>query len=121
MTVVAIYGFTGKYSGNSEYTWNSPEPGATHKCMLFLRQESDFNEYELALAECRKYGFEEIENVRYGKLRIEVLNTNLYRGFAGFYRERFRRAARLSSIQTKTQVAPRPNNSFKPKPLRGSA
>ena len=85
MTVVLIYGFTGKYSGNSEYAWNHPEIGATHKCMLFLRQESDSSEYELAMAECRRYGFIDIENVRYGKLQIDVLNTDLYRGFAGFY------------------------------------
>ena len=85
MTIVAIYGFTGRYSGASEYDWNHPEVGATHKCMLFLRQQTDSVEYESALAECRRYGFESVENMRYGKLRVEVLNTDLYRGFAGLY------------------------------------
>ena len=95
MTVVVIYGFSGKYSGSLEYTWNHPEIGATHKCMLFLRQESDSNEYDTAMAECRKYGFIEIENVRYGKLRVEVLNTDLYRGFAGFYEGALREGSTL--------------------------
>lgn len=85
MTVVVIYGFTGKYEGNGEYEWNHPELGATHKCMLFLRQESDSSEYQAAVAECRRYGFTEIEDMRYGTLQVEVLNTDLYRGFAGFY------------------------------------
>ena len=85
MTIVAIYGFTGRYSGTSEYDWNHPEVGATHKCMLFLKQESDSGQFESAMAECRRYGFEAIENMRYGKLSVEVLNTDLYRGFSGFY------------------------------------
>ena len=85
MTVIVIYGFTGKYAGNAEYEWNHPEVGATHKCMLFLRQDSESNEYQTAVAECGRYGFTEIENMRYGTLQIEALNTDLYRGFAGFY------------------------------------
>lgn len=41
MSIVGTYGFTGRYSGTSEYEWNHPEAGATHQCMLFLRQESE--------------------------------------------------------------------------------
>lgn len=85
MTMVGIYGFTGRYSGESEYDWNPPETGATHRCMLFLRQESDEGRFDAAMAECRRFGFDTIENMRYGKLRVEVLNTDLYRGFSGFY------------------------------------
>ena len=95
MTVVVIYGFTGKYSGNAEYTWSHPEVGATHKCMLFLRQGSYSNEYQAAVAECRRYGFTDIENMRYGKLQVEVLNTDLYRGFAGFYEEALQEGSTL--------------------------
>ncbi len=95
MTVVMIYGFTGKYSGNAEYTWNHPEAGATHKCMLFLRQNSDSNEYKAAVTECRRYGFTDIENMRYGKLQVEVLNTDLYRGFAGLYEEALQEGSTL--------------------------
>lgn len=87
MTVVVIYAFTGRYSGEAEYVWNHPQVGATHKCMLFLRQSSDSNEHEAASAECRRYGFTDIEDMRYGKLQVEVLNTDLYRGFAGLYEE----------------------------------
>jgi hypothetical protein len=87
MTIVAIYGFKAQYSGDSEYEWNHPVIGATHKCMLFLRQDSDSGEFETAISECRKYGFTDIEDLRYGKLQIEVLNTDLYRGFAGFYEQ----------------------------------
>jgi hypothetical protein len=55
--------------------------------MLFLRQNLDSNEYQAAVAECQRYGFTDIEDMRYGKLQVEVLNTDLYRGFAGFYEE----------------------------------
>lgn len=85
MTIVAIYGFTGRYVGASEYDWNHPERGAAHKCMLFLRQEADLDKFESVLAECRRYGFEDIESMHYGKLSVELLNTDLYRGFSGFY------------------------------------
>ncbi|OHE83769.1 MAG: hypothetical protein A2190_03680 [Lysobacterales bacterium RIFOXYA1_FULL_69_10] len=87
MTVVMIYGFTGRYSGDPEFTWNHPDVGATHKCMLFLRQESEADDFQNAARECRRYGFIDIENLRCGKLQIDVLNTDLYRGFAGFYEE----------------------------------
>lgn len=85
MAVVMIYGFTGRYSGASEYQWNHPEPGAVHSCILFLRQESDSNDVQAATSECRRYGFTEIENMQYGKLDVDVLNADLYRGFARFY------------------------------------
>jgi hypothetical protein len=55
--------------------------------MLFLRQESESGEFESATAECHRYGFEAIENISYGKLDVEVLNTEPYRGFSGFYEE----------------------------------
>lgn len=53
--------------------------------MLFLRQESDSGEFQTAMSECRKYGFTDIEGLGYGKLQIETLNTDPYRGFAEFY------------------------------------
>lgn len=87
MNIVGIYGFTGRYSGTSEYAWNHQEAGATHQCILFLRQESDSGQFEAAMAESLRYGFEAIENMRYGKLVVEVLNTDPYRDFFGFYEE----------------------------------
>ncbi|WP_457098137.1 hypothetical protein [Lysobacter sp. P5_B9] len=87
MSVIVIYGFSGQYSGNSEYDWNHPDLGVTHKCILFLRQTADSDEYDRAEAECRRYGFAEIAFSRRGKLQVEVLNTDAFRGFAGFYQE----------------------------------
>ena len=122
MTVVMIYGFQGRFSGDSKYTWSHPDAGATHKCMLFLRQQSEACDFEAALDECGRYGFTNIENMRGGKLQIGVLNTDLYRGFAGFYEEALSSGPLWSTILTRTrQMATRPNNSFKPNPLRGSA
>jgi hypothetical protein len=85
MTVVMIYGFTGRFCGDTEYDWDHPEMDAIHKCMLFLRQDLESDDFKLAVTECRKYGFTDLENMRAGKLQIDALNTDLYRGFAGFY------------------------------------
>jgi hypothetical protein len=87
MTAVVVYGFTGQYSGPSEYDWTHPHVGDTHKCMLFLRQPEDLDAYPDAEIECRRYGFTEIQFSGCGKLQIDVLNTDAYRGFAGFYEE----------------------------------
>ena len=85
MTVVVIYGFTGTYSGSNEYEWNHPDLGARHKCMLFLRQSDDSDQSPAAVAECRRYGFTDIEGMRFGKLQIDALNTDRYRGFSAVY------------------------------------
>ncbi len=95
MTRIAIYGFSGRYSGPSVYDWEHPQVGAVHKCMLFLRQHSDTSEHDLALSECQKFGFCNVENMRFGILQIDALNTDLYRGFAGFYEEALRSGSAL--------------------------
>lgn len=95
MSIVGIFGFTGRYSGTSEYEWNHPEAGATHKCMLLLRQESESGQFESAMVECYRYGFEAIENMRYNKRVIDVLNTDPYRGFSGLYEEAFANGSTL--------------------------
>ena len=87
MSVVVVYGFSGQYSGSSEYEWSHPHLGVTHKCMLFLRQEADLDAYPDAQVECERYGFSDIQFSGCGKLQIEVLNTDAYRGFSGFYEE----------------------------------
>ena len=87
MTVVVIYGFKGKYTGNPEYEYKHPEIGDIHKGMLFISQEAESDESALAEYECKKYGFTEIQFSGHGKLQIEALNTDTYRGFAGFYEE----------------------------------
>ncbi len=87
MAVVMIYGFSDHYNGESEYQWNAPAIGNTHKCMLFLRQTEEIDNAEAAISEALKYGFSELTNLRCGRLKIEALNTGQYRGFAGFYEE----------------------------------
>jgi len=87
MVVVMIYGFTGRFSGDTEYNWNHPERNEFCKCLLFMRQDSELEELENARSECRKYGFVDVTNMRAGKLQIEALKTDLYRGFADFYEE----------------------------------
>lgn len=87
MSVIYVYGFTGIYTGSPEYDYQHPQLGATHSCMLFLRQDEDSDQFLLAEAESRKYGFGEFASARSGKLDIDVLNTDAYRGFAGFYEE----------------------------------
>ncbi|WP_416058268.1 hypothetical protein [Stenotrophomonas maltophilia] len=85
--VVMIYGFTGRYAGPSGYEWNAPEIGAHHRAMLFLRQDEARDAFDLAQAECARFGFDEIRDLRCGRLQVEALSTDAYRGFAGFYEE----------------------------------
>ena len=87
MSIVVIYGFTGTFQPGHEYDYVHPEPGATHKCLLFLAQSDDHPLEEFARSECSKYGFQEVEFSGHGQLKVDVLNTDQYRGFAGFYEE----------------------------------
>lgn len=85
MAVVMLYRLRGRYSGPSEYEWHHPAPGAIHDCLLFLRQETAQEQYSDAELESRRHGFVDLEFFGCGKLDVEVLNTDLYRGFSGFY------------------------------------
>ena len=87
MNTVFIYGFTGKYNGKPEYDYANPESHAEHKCMLFLSQENNEVSFEAASNEIVKFGFEEITNLSGNQLKVEVLNTEQYKGFTGFYEE----------------------------------
>ena len=82
-----VYGFTGRYAGTTELEWNAPEPGAVHKAMLFLRQDEARDAFDLAQAECARFGFDEISDLRCGRLQVDALNTDTYRGFSSFYEE----------------------------------
>jgi hypothetical protein len=85
--VMMIYGFSGAYSGTAEFDWKAPEVGDRHNCMLFLSQPREEDAFDDALAECARFGMGDIQNLRCGRLRVEVLNTDIYRGFACFYEE----------------------------------
>ena len=87
MSVVLVYGFTGTFIGKNEYEYSYPNLNDTHQCMLFLFQERDESDIELATNECKKYGFDIISINHGGPLNLEALNTDAYRGFSGFYEE----------------------------------
>ena len=87
MKTVFVYGFQGRYTGQAEYEYENPVIGAAHTCLLFLSQDSKEHQFEYAQLEINKYGFNEIDNLAGNPLKIEVLNTDLYRNFAAFYIE----------------------------------
>jgi len=87
MSIVVIYGFEGTFSGKAEYEYSFPEIGVQHRCMLFLMQENDELEFETASAEIGKFGFGNLSNLRGNPLKVEVLNTDSFKGFTGFYEE----------------------------------
>ena len=95
MTTVYVYGFNGRYTGSPEYEYAHPELNARHKCLLFLSQDRSASQWDLAGAECLKYGFGEYEFSRAGKLDIDALNTDAYRGFSGFYEEALEQGSAL--------------------------
>lgn len=56
MSTVYIYGFRGRYSGGGEFDWDSPAIGDVHRFLLFLAQDSDQHDFELAKAEIVRFG-----------------------------------------------------------------
>jgi hypothetical protein len=87
MSTVAVYGFEGRFEGPGEHEYRYPELGSVHKCMLFLAQKSSEESWDLAQAECQKFGFKETWSMSFGLLKPEVLNTDEYRRFAAYYEE----------------------------------
>jgi len=87
MNTVVIYGFQGTFVGENEYEYVYPKLNDTHKCMLFLSQGSEDSNIEVASKECAKFGFNIISINHGGPLKVEVLNTERYRGFTGYYEE----------------------------------
>ncbi len=85
--VVMIYGFSGRYTGNGVFEWDAPSIGARHRAMLFLLQEDERDAFDLALAECIRFGFDEIQDLRCGRMQVDALNSEAYRGFSVFYEE----------------------------------
>ena len=95
MPTVLVYGFSGEYSGESDYDWAPPEAGVRHNCMLFLRQESSRANERLAHIEIARFGFLDVAISRSGALDVEILSSSTYRGFAGFYEEALREGSAL--------------------------
>jgi hypothetical protein len=55
--------------------------------LLFISQDNEELDFENAVNEGRKYGFTDTENWVGNPLQVEVLNTEGYRRFSGFYEE----------------------------------
>lgn len=87
MPTIVVYSFEGTYTGDAEYEYQAPEPGARHRCVLFVSQEKETPDYERAVTECKKYGFAEVEFYSHGALDTEALSAPRLRGFAAFYEE----------------------------------
>lgn len=90
-----IYGFSGRYIGNVAFEWDAPSIGVRHRAMLFLLQDEERDAFDLALAECTRFGFDEIQDLRCGRMQVDALNTDAYRGFAGFYEEALKTGSAL--------------------------
>jgi len=87
MSIVVIYGFEGIFTGKAEHDYSFPEISQKHRCMLFLLQDDNELDFEAASLETVRFGFEEPSNLRGNPLKLEVLNTDSFKGFAGFYHE----------------------------------
>ncbi|WP_406665092.1 hypothetical protein [Gallaecimonas sp. GXIMD1310] len=87
MKTIILYGFEGEFVGGNEYDYNHPELNHIHKCILFLAQDDQEIDFDLAKAECLRYGFSNIKNITGKALVVDVLNTDNYRVFSGFYEE----------------------------------
>lgn len=87
MKTIVLYGFEGEFVGGNEYDYNHPELKQPHQCLLFLAQDSEHPDFEFATTECLKFGFANLNNLKGKVLKIDVLKTESFRGFTGFYDE----------------------------------
>lgn len=95
MKTVVLYGFRGRFAVEPEYEYKCPVMGDAHNCLLFIAQDSQELDFEAAIKEGLRYGFSELENLRGNPLIVDVLNTDTYRGFAGFYEEALQEGSSL--------------------------
>jgi hypothetical protein len=85
MKRVYLYGGSGKFAGSSAYDWNCPSIGSTHKLILFLAQDSDTPQQEIAERELSDFGFCEIQ-IGIGKpIDVEALNEPQMQAFQRHY------------------------------------
>jgi len=95
LNIVFIYGFIGTFTEKPDYDYVHPSFGDTHKCILFLRQNSEAIEIALAEKVAKKFGFSNIKNLAGNQLQIHVLNTDAYKGFSGYYEEALKEGSSL--------------------------
>lgn len=85
MKHVYLYPGAAKFDGSGEFEWQSPSLGSTHKLILFLSQEVDESQPEIAVRELSSFGFCEIQ-IGVGKpLDVEALNDPQMRAFQRHY------------------------------------
>lgn len=87
MPAVMVYGFTGSVDSVPEYDWGKPDPGISHKCMLFLVQAEESTDFAFAQQELSRFGFGTVAFGHCGAMQVEALNSDAYRGFSAFYHE----------------------------------
>jgi hypothetical protein len=63
--------------------------------MLFIAQNGSELNFDAALEEGLKYGFSDVENLSGNPLKVEVLNTETFRGFSSFYEEALEQGSSL--------------------------
>lgn len=85
MTTVYLYCGSGTFAGTGDFEWHSPAVGSSHKFILFVTQEVDEPQPELALGELERFGFVEVQ-IGVGKpILVEVLNEPQMQAFQKHY------------------------------------
>jgi hypothetical protein len=87
MKTIIIYGFLGRFNGQPKYEYHHPIVDESHRSILFMLQDSQELDFEAATQECLRYGFCELDELSGNPVKVEVLSTDDYKGFAGFYEE----------------------------------
>jgi hypothetical protein len=85
MKTVFLYGGTGKYSGTAAFEWNCPEVGNTHRFILFVAQENNEAQQQVAINELEQFGFTELQVGEGKPIAVEVLNEPQMKAFQKHY------------------------------------
>jgi hypothetical protein len=93
---IFCYRFQGLFCGEAEYEYRYPLEDYTYKCILFLQQESDIDELELATKECSKYGFLKITELKGNPLKVETMNLPAMQKFVSHYEEAIEEGSALA-------------------------
>lgn len=75
MTTVFLYGGSAKFVGAPAFDWAYPVVGDIHKLILFLAQNDNTADTNLALVELNRFGFSEITLGDGRPIVAESLNT----------------------------------------------
>ena len=73
MPTVYLYHFRGTFRATPEFDYTSPQPGATHDGLVFVRQDDETRDDAGARAACLRYGFADVEILKAGSIEPEAL------------------------------------------------